>query len=66
MQLGTLQPAVLIGKLSALWERCLVVLGKRLRLFDLGFAVGACALMVVLLHAVVKHAAALYRGGNTP
>ena len=49
-----------------IWEHFLVHLGKRLRLFDLGFTIGACALAVLLFQGVLRHFGALYRGGNTP
>jgi hypothetical protein len=52
--------------LLKVWEGFLVALGKRLRLFDLGFTIGACALAVLLLQGFMKHAATLYRTGNTP
>jgi archaetidylinositol phosphate synthase len=48
------------GNLAALRRPDVVIAGHRLLLFDVGFAIGACALAAILLQAAVKHTRELY------
>jgi phosphatidylglycerophosphate synthase len=49
------------GNLFALRNPHAVVAGRHFLLFDLGFGIGAAALTVILIQAVVKHTRTLYR-----
>ena len=52
---------LIIGNLFALRRPDAVIAGRAFLLFDIGFAIGACALAVILTQASVKHTRALYR-----
>jgi archaetidylinositol phosphate synthase len=49
------------GNLFALRNPHAVIAGRQFLLFDLGFGIGACALSVILIQAVVKHTRMLYK-----
>ena len=55
-----------IGNLIVLWDRHALIAGREFLLFDVGFAIGAGALTIILLQAVVRHSAALYREETRP
>jgi archaetidylinositol phosphate synthase len=57
---------LVIGNLFALRQPEVVIGGYRFLLFDVGFAIGACALVVILLQASVKHTRDLYRQETRP
>jgi len=50
-----------IGNLFVLWNPYAIIAGRQFLLFDVGFAIGAAALSVILIQAVVRHTVALYR-----
>jgi len=50
-----------IGNLFALWDPHALIFGRQFLLFDVGFAIGTAALAIILIQAVVRHTAALYR-----
>jgi len=52
---------LVIGNLFALWRPYAILAGRELLLFDVGFAVGAAALAVILAQATIKHILMLYR-----
>lgn len=52
---------LIVGNLAALRSQFVTIVGNKLRLFDLGFTIGAIALTVILIQAVVKHTVMLYR-----
>lgn len=52
---------LIVGNLFALRRVDAVIAGHRFLLFDIGFAIGACALAAILVQASVKHARDLYR-----
>ena len=52
---------LVVGNLFALRRPDVVIAGRSFLLFDVGFAIGACALVVILLQASVKHTRDLYR-----
>lgn len=52
---------LVIGNLFALRSPRAIIAGKEFLLFDMGFAVGAAALLAILAQATVKHIAMLYR-----
>ena len=52
---------LVIGNLFALWRPYAILAGREFLLFDVGFAVGAVALAIILVPATVKHTARLYR-----
>jgi archaetidylinositol phosphate synthase len=47
---------LIVGNLFALRRADVAIAGHYFLLFDIGFAIGACALAVILVHASVKHA----------
>ena len=56
----------MIGNLFALWRPNAIIAGRSFLLFDVGFAVGAAALAVILVQATVKHVVMLYREETLP
>src|SRR4051812_34171074 len=52
---------LVVGNLVAMRRPNVVIAGHALLLFDVGFAIGACALAVILGQASVKHTRQLYR-----
>ena len=52
---------LVVGNLFALWRPYATIAGRDFLLFDVGFAVGALALTVILVQATVKHIVMLYR-----
>ena len=50
-----------IGNLFALRNPHAVIAGHGFLLFDIGFAIGAAALVIILIQATVKHTTMLYR-----
>ncbi len=52
---------LVIGNLFALRSPHAIIAGREFLLFDLGFGVGATALVAILAQATVKHIALLYR-----
>ena len=52
---------LVIGNLVAMRRPDVAIAGQRLLLFDVGFAIGAAALAVILIQASVKHTRDLYR-----
>ena len=52
---------LVVGNLVALWHPYSTIAGHRFLLFDIGFAIGTCALVLILIQAVAKHTALLYR-----
>jgi archaetidylinositol phosphate synthase len=57
---------LVIGNLFALWRPYAIVAGRNFLLFDIGFAVGAGALALILIQATVKHVVMLYREETLP
>ena len=57
---------LVIGNLFALWRPTAIIAGRGFLLFDVGFAVGAAALAVILVQATVKHVVMLYREETLP
>lgn len=57
---------LVIGNLFALWRPNAIIAGRSFLLFDVGFAVGAIALAVILVQATVKHVVMLYREETLP
>ena len=57
---------LVIGNLFALWRPNAIIAGHSFLLFDVGFAVGALALAVILVQATVKHVVILYREETLP
>ena len=57
---------LVIGNLFALWRPNAIIAGRSFLLFDVGFAVGALALAVILVQATVKHVVMLYREETLP
>ncbi len=57
---------LVIGNLFALWRPYAIIAGRDVLLFDVGFAVGAAALAVILVQATVKHIVMLYRQETLP
>jgi archaetidylinositol phosphate synthase len=57
---------LVIGNLFALWRPHAIISGQEFLLFDVGFAVGAAALAVILVQATVKHTVMLYREETRP
>ena len=57
---------LLIGNLLALWRPNAILGGRSFLLFDVGFAVGAVALALILVQATVKHIVMLYREETLP
>ena len=55
-----------VGNLALLRDRYVAIAGHRARLFDLGFTIGAFALSVILVQAVVRHTVMLYREETRP
>ncbi len=51
---------LVIGNLFALRRPDVTIAGHSFLLFDVGFAIGACALTVILIQAAVKHTRELY------
>ncbi len=51
---------LVLGNLFALRRPDVVIAGHSWLLFDVGFAIGACALAVILVQAAVKHTRQLY------
>jgi archaetidylinositol phosphate synthase len=50
-----------VGNVAALWRPRVVLLGKQYLLFDIGFTIGAAALVAILLQAAIKHTIQLYK-----
>jgi len=57
---------LVIGNLFVLWRPYAIVAGRNFLLFDIGFAVGAGALALILIQATVKHVVMLYREETLP
>lgn len=57
---------LVIGNLFALWRPYALIAGRNFLLFDIGFAVGAGALALILIQATVKHVVMLYREETLP
>jgi archaetidylinositol phosphate synthase len=57
---------LVIGNLFALWRPYAIVAGRNFLLFDIGFALGAGALALILIQATVKHVVMLYREETLP
>lgn len=57
---------LVIGNLFALRRPDAVIAGHRFLLFDAGFAIGACGLMLILMQAAFKHTRDLYREETPP
>ena len=57
---------LVIGNLFALRRPDAIIAGQSFLLFDVGFAVGAAALAVILVQATVKHIVMLYREETLP
>ncbi len=55
-----------IGNLVVLWDPHALIAGRQFLLFDVGFAIGAGALAMILTQAVVRHTVALYREETRP
>jgi archaetidylinositol phosphate synthase len=55
-----------IGNLFAFYDRYALIGSRQFLLFDVGFAIGAAALALILIQAVVKHTASLYREETRP
>jgi phosphatidylglycerophosphate synthase len=55
-----------IGNLFALWRPYATIAGRDFLLFDVGFAVGAAALAMILVQATMKHITMLYRQETLP
>jgi archaetidylinositol phosphate synthase len=55
-----------IGNLFALWDPHALIAGRQFLLFDVGFSIGTVALAIILIQAVVRHTAALYREETRP
>ena len=53
-----------VGSLFALRSPYAIIAGHSFLLFDVGFAIGAAALGVILIQAVVRHTRELYRAGQ--
>jgi archaetidylinositol phosphate synthase len=51
---------LIVGNLFALRRADAVIAGHSYLLFDIGFAIGACALAIILVQASVKHTRELY------
>ena len=51
---------LIVGNLFALRRADAVIAGHSFLLFDIGFAIGACALAIILVQASVKHTRELY------
>jgi phosphatidylglycerophosphate synthase len=56
---------LVIGNLFALWDRFARIGSSRFLLFDVGFLIGTVVMTVVLIQAVIKHTAALYKAETT-
>ena len=52
---------LVIGNLFALRSPYAIIAGRSFLLFDVGFAIGAAALVVILMQAMVSHTRHLYR-----
>jgi phosphatidylglycerophosphate synthase len=57
---------LVIGNLFVLRRPDVAIAGRHFLLFDVGFAIGACALAVILVQATVKHTRDLYRQETMP
>jgi hypothetical protein len=57
---------LIIGNLFALRRSEVVIAGRMFLLFDIGFAIGAVALAVILVQAAAKHTGQLYREETIP
>jgi len=57
---------LVIGNLFALRRPDAIIAGRSFLLFDIGFAVGAVALAIILVQATVKHIVMLYREETLP
>jgi phosphatidylglycerophosphate synthase len=55
-----------IGNIAALWHPYAKIAGREFLLFDVGIAIGAVGLAVILVQAAVKHTVQLYREEALP
>jgi len=55
-----------IGNLVVLWIPEVLIAGRMFLLFDVGFAIGAAALTLILIHTTFRHTTQLYKEETKP